>query len=199
VDAQVQTHARRALLAEADQRAQMSLATGFGWTNDPMGWVGWGQQSALTYSLSLVRADALTGEAKYLAALCRAAQFGAGANPLNITLTTGVGHDWPRHPLHIDSRVTNQPPPAGITVYGPLDPVPHGPDRPLDWATRKMQEAHAIHPEARAWPALESYWDIFMHPASAEYTVFQTIGPNAYLWGYLAARPDRRDGHPPPG
>ena len=52
-----------------------------------------------------------------------------------------------------------------------------------------MHEAGAIYPDVKTWPPLECHWDIKMHPAVSEYTVQQTIGPNAYVWGYLAARP----------
>ncbi|MEM6332024.1 MAG: glycoside hydrolase family 9 protein [Planctomycetota bacterium] len=193
VDASIQRNAREALLAEADDRAAMTMETGFGWTNDRMAWVGWGQQSALVNSLTLVRAHMLTGDDRYLAAIQRAVQFGVGANPLNIALTTGVGHDWPRHPLHVDSHVTGQPAPSGITIYGPDDPTPRGPDAPLYWANKKMADAGAIYPDIRDWPALESHWDIKMHPASSEYTIMQTIGPTAYLWGYLASHDASRD------
>ncbi|MEM6391394.1 MAG: glycoside hydrolase family 9 protein [Planctomycetota bacterium] len=187
VDTTVQQHARNALLAEANQRAEMSTQTGFGWTNDPLAWVGWGQQSALVHSLSLVRAHALTGEPRYLAAIQRAVQFGVGANPLNLSLTTGIGHDWPRNPLHVDALVTNQPAPAGITIYGPDDPAPRGPDAKPYWANLKIIRGHAIHPPIQTWPALESHWDFHAHPASSEYTIMQTLGPAAYFRGYLAA------------
>lgn len=187
-DPEVQENAAAALLSEADDRATMTMETGFGWANDRKAWVGWGQQSALVNSLSLVRAHVLTDDPRYLAAIQRAVQFGAGANPMNIALTTGVGHDWPRNPLHGDSHKSNQPAPAGITIYGPIDPIPRGADQPLYWADKKMDEAGAIYPDIRTWPALESHWDVKMHPASSEYTIMQTIGPVAYLRGYLAAR-----------
>ncbi len=186
-DAAVAANARRALFADADQREEMSRATGFGWTNDPYGWVGWGQQVTLLNSLSLVHAHVLTGEAKYLEAILRASRFGAGDNPSNTVFTTGLGHRPVLHPLHLDSAETNQPPPAGITVYGPHDERSHGDDQPLYWATKKLEDAGAIFPPVKRWPPLESWWDVKMHPAANEYTVHQTMGPNAYAWGHLAA------------
>ena len=186
-DAGVAANARRALLADADRREQLSRETGFGWTNDPFGWVGWGQQTTLLNALSLVHAHVLTGEPKYLEAVLRGSRFGAGDNPSNTVFTTGLGHRSVRHPLHLDSADTNQPPPAGITVYGPHDERAQGEDAPLYWATKKLQEAGAIHPHAKRWPPLESWWDVKMHPAANEYTIHQTLGPNAYVWGHLAA------------
>ena len=37
-------------------------------------------------------------------------------------------------------------------------------------------------------PTLEAYWDIFWYPAMCEFTVQSPMAPNAYVWGYLAAR-----------
>ena len=47
----------------------------------------------------------------------------------------------------------------------------------------------ACTPSAKDWPITEAYFDIFLYPATNEFTMGQTMGPNAYLWGYLAARP----------
>ena len=73
-------------------------------------------------------------------------------------------------------------PPPGITVYGPFDV-----ERNLDYFTVKLLDP-VMHPRPRAWPVLESYVDIFLFPAVTEFTVMETLGPNAYAWGYLAAR-----------
>lgn len=185
---EVKRNAKVALLNEADQRARTSLDTGFGWSNDPMGWVGWGQQTSFTFNLSLVRAHYLTGHDDYCDAIKRSMQFMMGANPLNMTFTTGVGHIYPRNPLHIDTHFTNREAPIGITTYGPADPIPHGKNNRLYWATQKIVDVGAIYPDVRSWPPLESYWDIFMHPQTSEYTVMQNLGPVAYVWGYIAAQ-----------
>jgi endoglucanase len=86
--------------------------------------------------------------------------------------------------LHIDSWVTGQPAPVGITVYGVSDPAEnYGHDSwAYIWFLNKMV------PAARTWPAHESYWDIYTVPSSNEYTIHQTIIPTAYYWGFLAAR-----------
>ncbi len=70
----------------------------------------------------LPRAHFLTGKKEYLRGALAAAQFSAGANPMNMTFTTGVGHCYPLHPLHVDSQHAGIDPPAGITVYGMGDP-----------------------------------------------------------------------------
>ena len=88
----------------------------------------------------LPQAWLLTGEAKYLAGAVRACQFGAGANPDNRAYTTGLGPDPVRFPLHVDSGVSGQPAPAGITVYGGSDPVEDFGDAWVHtWYLQKMQ------------------------------------------------------------
>ena len=132
----------------------------------------------------LPQAWLLTRDAKYLAGAVRACQFAAGANPDNRAFTTGLGPDPVRFPLHIDSWITGQPAPAGITVYGVSDPAEnYGHDAwAYTWFLNKMV------PAARTWPAHESYWDIYVVPSSNEYTIHQTMIPTAYYWGFLAAR-----------
>jgi endoglucanase len=108
----------------------------------------------------------------------------AGANPDNQALTTGLGENPVRFPLHIDSWVTGQAAPRGITVYGISDPAEnYGFDGwAHSWFLQKMV------PASRAWPAHESYWDIYTVPSGNEFTIHQTIIPTAFYWGFLSAR-----------
>lgn len=132
----------------------------------------------------LPRAYLLTGDKRFLAGALHAAHYSAGANPLNQTFTTGVGHDFPRHPLHIDSRMSGKEPPDGITVYGPSDPAANYGFN--EWVHR--WHLGGMVPPSRTWPAAESCVDIFLWPAQSEYTVHQTFRPTAYAWGFLASR-----------
>jgi endoglucanase len=43
-------------------------------------------------------------------------------------------------------------------------------------------------PSAYEWPTPESYWDVRFWPSYCEFCIDQTMGPNAFVWGYLAAR-----------
>ena len=113
-----------------------------------------------------------------------AAQTGAGANPLNICYTTGIGHKSPLHPMHIDSRVTNQLPPPGITVLGPLNPGITGGYETYEHKTA----ARFCYPDIKKWPVIENYLDVYWYAIMCEYTLDMHIVPNAYTWGYLAAR-----------
>ncbi|MFZ5830968.1 MAG: glycoside hydrolase family 9 protein [Planctomycetota bacterium] len=182
-DEQVLANYRRALLADAEKLLQGCDSTAFRWAARSNQVINWG---ALTVpqAISLVRALHLTGDEKYLKAALLACQAGAGANPLNMCFTTGVGHRWPQHVLHEDSRITHQLPPTGITVGGPRDPWHFRKDR---WVARG-QFISDCYPPGEKWPSAEAYWDVFGYAPMCEYTVHNTITPNAYVWGYLAAR-----------
>lgn len=178
----VQAHCRQAIIAEADNRAAVCRKTGFRWTKYDWQPVSYGALAAPD-GPSLVRAHVLTNRPKYLRALVLACQHGAGANPINMCYTTGIGPKYPLHPLHIDSRVTDQLPPPGLTVFGPLD-VPRGKEQ---WGQKLANQV--LFPTFEKWPTLEAYWDIFWYPAMCEFTVQNPMARNAYVWGYLAAVP----------
>ncbi len=133
----------------------------------------------------LVRAHLLTGKTKYLAGAVQATQFAAGCNPSNMTYTVGVGTNWTRHPLHLDSRRTGQPAPEGLTVYGNLD-FERWNDDGMNWPMKWFLGKECI-PSAYEWPIPEAYWDIFMYPMINEFTV-DRWWLNVYVWGYLHAR-----------
>ncbi|MCC5843990.1 MAG: glycoside hydrolase family 9 protein [Verrucomicrobia bacterium] len=149
-----------------------------------MGYVGYFSVPGMITPI-LPRAHFLSGEERFLAATVAAANFSAGVNPNNMTYTTGVGLRWPNNPLHIDSRYTAQPAPAGITVYGQSDPQENYGFN--EWV-HTWQLADSTVPPSREWPTAEGYFDIFLWPAQSEYTIHQTLGPTAYHWGYLAGR-----------
>ncbi len=150
-----------------------------------IGYVGYYSTPGMTVGPGLPRAHYLTGERKYLAGTVAACNFSAGANPMNKTMTVGVGHRNPRFPLHIDSRRSGRPAPEGITVFGPFDPRRSG--GAYDWAHTWVLRGN-MTPESRTWPATEFYVDIYKWPPMSEYTVHQTMEGTSYHWGYLAAR-----------
>ena len=129
----------------------------------------------------------LTHDAKYLAGAVQATLFPGGANPSNMVYTTGVGTNPVRHPLNLDSRWTGQPAPAGITVYGNVDLAKWGDQNWITWPITYYLNA-VSKPSLYDWPTTEAYFDVFFMPALNELTMDQTMGPNAYVWGYLAAR-----------
>ena len=145
---------------------------------------GWGHFCTVPRNTQLIRAHYLTGDVRYLKAAIAAEDFAVGANPENLCFTTGVGMRYPQNMLHHDSRMTGQKAPVGITICGP-----HDFNHPDD-AIPKLLRADFMWPGAYSWPSFESYLDIYRHPCMTEYTVQESIGPNAYQWGYFAARAD---------
>ncbi|MBT7304608.1 MAG: hypothetical protein HN849_34075 [Victivallales bacterium] len=182
VDRAIQSNCRSAILREADSRARTSRKAGFRWTKHDWAPAIGGAFSAPD-GISLCRAHALTGDEKYLRAAILVCQTGLGANPLSLCYTTGMGHRSPRHPLHIDSQMTDQPPPPGLTVFGPLA-TSRGKN---EWGQKLASQV--LFPKFEEWPTIETYWDIFWYPAMCEFTVQTPMARNAYVWGYLAAAP----------
>ena len=178
VDGALQQFCKQALLREAEDRLRTQARTGFRWTKND--WAPPTATLSASDAVSLVRAHIWTQDEKYLRALVLACQTGLGANPLNLCYTTGLGHRWPQHPLHLDSRLTGQQPPAGLTVFGPVDPTGDN-DTFLKTVIRPF-----CHPEPQHWPIMEAYWDVFWYPMMCEFTIHHPMAYNSYVWGYLA-------------
>lgn len=171
-----------ALLNEAGMLMDAQKKTAFRWAQNP-----WRPAIAGTFTIpdckNIVRAHVLTGKNEYLESIILATQAGLGANPLNICYTTGIGHKNPKNVMHIDSRVTNQPPPPGITVFGPLDFTAFS-----ESESYYFKEANKYsYPELKNWPVIENFLDIYWFPAMCEYTI-ENVAPNIFTWGYLAIR-----------
>ena len=184
------TQLKKNAIAGVEREAQKALAYANGnafnlTTSDP------GQPMFLGFfslpnSIELARAHFLTSKPEYLAGVVQSTQFSSGANPGNHTYTTGVGANPIKHPLHLDSRRTGQPTPEGFTTYGNYD----WENWNNSFGTWPLVAgvADGCKPNAYEWPMQERYFDIFLYPAQTEWTIDQTFGPNAYVWGYLAAR-----------
>lgn len=189
-DAGLKAEARAAIVKLADTSIDFMNGNSYGIATaepnlPPMGYVGYFSVPG-TISRSLPRAYYLTGDERYLSAAVLSCQFAAGANPDNICLTSGLGPNPVKEVLHVDARHSAQPAPPGITVYGPSDPAARF---AFDaWVYQWIVNKSTTTPDARTWPAYESYWDIGAAPYMNEYTVTQTMMPTAYTWGFLAAR-----------
>ncbi len=143
------------------------------------------------YSVSggteLSRAHYLTGKPEYLAGALRSCQFQSGCNPNNIVYTTGLGSNPVKHPLHLDSRSTGQPPPEGLTTFGNVD-YWNWKSEFWAWPIPFISKPNGCFPHPYDWPIEEAYFDIFLFVSMDEFTV-DTWTSNVFVWGYLAARP----------
>jgi endoglucanase len=184
MDATVKSCCRVALLKAGDERAASGRKTGFHWTKNPYGPVVYGALSSPENAVNIVRAHVLSGDPKYLRAIVLASQTGAGANPVNMCYTTGLGTKSPQHPLQLDHRITLQPPPPGLTVGGPMDNDMKGLKDPFIGPFA----GSLFCPPYTQWPALEAFWDVFWDPMQCEYTIHKPMAGHAYVWGYLAGR-----------
>jgi len=182
MDKGVRLKCKNGIINEAEKLVDAQRKTAFKWAQNP-----WRPAIAGTFTTpdckDIIRAHSITGKKDYLQAIVLATQTGAGANPLNMSYTTGIGHKSPQNVMHIDSRVTNQLPPPGITVLGPLDPNTFGQSETYVHKTAKQY----CYPDLKKWPIIENYLDIYWYAAMCEYTIQNAI-PNAYTWGYLAQR-----------
>ncbi len=182
-----------AIVAAADAALDISAKNGFNLapftTYLPMmGYTCIWSTPGATAPPVLPRAHFLTGDGRYLAGAIAACQYPGGANPMNMSYTTGIGERTPLAPLHIDYRISGQLPPAGITVYGQSDPsLGYGFD---SFAHTWFLNRYGGVP-SQQWPTAEAYIDLGNWPAMNEYTVHQSFSPTSYHWGYLAGRAER--------
>ena len=181
-----QKNAITAMMTEANRLVDLSCKSAYGITTSITGKAlgGWESTYSIPASQTLVRAHFLSGNSQYLKTLLRSALFSAGANPMNLCLTTGLGENCVRHPLHEDSRHTGQPAPIGISVCGPGE-IPVFAKPGSDMERRLNAECT---PAGVKWPSAESYFDLYGWDLQNEYVVDRNLGPSAYIWGYLASR-----------
>lgn len=179
IDPAIQTNARNAFIREADFWLMWGEKPAFGITKNPWAPMAWG--GACRQPFNIARAWLLTGNQKYYLGLLRAAQMQFGANPLNLSYTTGLGPRSPQNPLHLDSRHTGQAPPPGLTVFGPQ----YMPDATNDFAFKLV--APRAYPELVSWPAMEAFFDVFWWPSMSEFTVQSPMADVAFGLGVLAA------------
>jgi endoglucanase len=190
-DAALKTAAKAAVVRLAESAISYGDKSSFGISSDdtipPLGFCGYFTKPGM-YGRAMPRAYYLTNDPKYLAGAIRACQFGLGANPDNTTYTTGIGPNPIKWPLHVDSEMTGQPSPVGITVCGISDPEEHYAFE--GWAHQwylDYPDPPHMFPNSYTWPAYESYWDIFVVPSTNEYQP-HFLAQSVYYWGFLAAR-----------
>lgn len=185
-DPQLRQHA----IAGLEKLAQFAIGFSHGNAFDIVSQEQWRPMFMGFYSTPLggraaLRAYHLTGKNEYLELGVRACQFSSGANPDNLVFTTGLGANPVRNALKLDAQSTGQPVPEGITVYGIEDHI----NFPSTWGYWILPSLNGVmSPQYAQWPLTESYTDTLFFIPVNEFTV-DIWDENAWVWGYLAARP----------
>ncbi len=183
--AELKARAKAAIEAEAQTALRYAESNGWNLTTNDTGKPAFLGFYSSPNAIEVARAHFLTGKPEYLAGTVQACLFSGGANPNNLTYTSGLGVRSAR-PFKIDYRIPGQAIPEGITIYGNCDYV-GWPDNgfftwPIQWHVSRVGV-----PSPYNWPIHEALFETYLYPAMEEYTV-DAWAPNVYVWGYLAAR-----------
>ncbi len=184
-DRAVKEKAKRAILNHADSQVDYASRQAYMFTANDIGAPLIISSHAAPRGLDVCRAHFLTGEKRYLEWAIRSSQFSVGANPMNLVMTTGLGHRSAMYPLYLDMKYMGRDaPPPGITLYGIKDP-----SGGHSWAHQWILDwQENCVPNFREWPLSEFYFDVYAWAMVNEFTVQQSMAPAVYVWGYLAAR-----------
>jgi endoglucanase len=176
-DAGVIKAAREAILRQANEL--LPKCQGHGFATISTG--AWGAATGVgRYGDFLIHAWRLTGETKYRDAAVRLADWALGANPPGWCFTTGLGHRPPENPLHLDSyaHLSRRGPVPGLVIYGYGEPSAAAPHM-------AAVLAH-LHPSWKEIPAARRVCDGWSLVVLNEFTVWETLAPNAFLHACLA-------------
>ena len=190
IDEAVKANAKRAVVAHADFQVDYASKQAYMFTAGDIGAPLIISSHAAPKGLDICRAHYLTGDGKYLEWAIKSSQFSVGANPMNVVMTTGLGHRPAMYPLYLDMKYMGKDaPPPGITLYGIKDPGFGKPDWANKWILDHMDNCW---PKWQRWPVSEFFFDTYKWPMVNEFTVQQSMAPTVYVWGYLAARGSSR-------
>lgn len=148
-------------------------------------WIAWGSfgQSS-TYAWEMIKASFLLNQ-NYdnAAAINLDAQL--GNNPLNRSLITGVGFDYPMDPLQHPSQADGVVEPVpGLPVFGPHDYLGYA------GYAGATQNPKNLYPRGNqscsAYPTLRRYYDVFENVAMSEFGV-ESIGRAAMALAYFSS------------
>lgn len=131
----------------------------------------------------------VTGEQRYYEAAITSCDYVLGANPLDMTWVTGMGHRSPRQLLHLDTWLHpdgRQQFIPGTIPYGPTAPGEGWPPNNGPWSSDFAW--NRIYPSRDQWPLHEGFFDNRYCVPTNEYTVHQTSAPAAAVYGFLAGQ-----------
>ncbi len=141
---------------------------------------------SVAHGMEMARAYRLTHQQKYLQGIFRSTDYALGANPMRLVYMSGLTDKSIKNSYHPDSRLTGQKLPAGILCYGQFDPEAKL-SAYFTWPLKYYLNEQDT-PAAKDFPAYEFYHDIYRWMIQNEWTPQQTMAPNAYVWGFLAAQ-----------
>lgn len=188
IDPGIAKTAKQWLTNMADKVARETLTSPHAHRNPrPVGRpMAWGQGSVMgRYMDPIIARMSLGGvprgsEQLYLDAMSVAADYVLGANPLGISYITGLGTDYPREPLHLDSLVYVQKgrgPMPGLPVYGPVENLPR--------ADYYRHATSAFHPGFERLPLGQRYGDVRSFVVTNECTIWECQAPHSQHFGLL--------------
>lgn len=175
-DKDIQAELRGALVAAADkQLVTMETVAYRHAAGARVG--GWGSMVPAQQADTLLRAWAVTGEAKYFDAASLHADFQLGCNPMSKTFITAMGYRYP-----------NRPEISWFLYEGTAE---------MTGRTVKGLTMYTLGPPLKFWypphPAWRSHRDVWGNGAEiwSEFTIPQTIGPTAMMFQALHAAESR--------
>ncbi|MFI5378291.1 MAG: glycoside hydrolase family 9 protein [Tepidisphaerales bacterium] len=177
-DAAIVQAIRAAVIRKADEVMKKLSGDGFATVST----AGWGASTGVgRYGDFLIHAHRLTGDERYHQAALRLADWVLGANPLGRCFTSGLGASPPFNPLHLDSYAhlrTPLGPAPGLVIYGITDP-------PGGMPYIKVVTQH-LYPAMPQRPPAMRFTDGWSVVEQNEFTVWETMAPNAFLHACLA-------------
>lgn len=175
---------RETLLQSAQNYLDEQEKTAFRWTRGKPGDENsaYGFFSRAEGSETLIRAWQLTGESKYRRGAILSAQMALGANPNNLSYTTGLGRNPMHYALYLDAEVQGIDTPDGYIVNGAYNP---NSKNSTGFNNQVQRVAPFFVPEYKSWPQTEFCVDSGQVHHIDEHLPNQT-GRVAYLWGALA-------------
>ena len=187
IDKRVQQNCRKAIISVADDLIRGAKETAYQVIRPSddtyKNWIIETIDSQL-----LILAHQLTGDKKYIEALAQSSQFGMGANPLNLSYTSGLGTRF-IYPFHLDSQFGGIGVPSGIPAYGPYYLNPNDlPENSWGWDKKDVEDFKSqLYPQnVLEWPWFETYFRYIGWPPINEFTIHQGMRDQMLRWGYLA-------------
>ena len=187
------------------------------WHGPKDAWVhamGWGISHPLVRARTLIAAHAMTGNPEYLNGAMLANDFHNGANPSGSSMTSGLGRVYPVRFLDLNSYSDGiDEPVPGITPYRNTYGIPRSavkmayglyyrarPDQRFFGLSLSLLPVAGLNEKScamavgRMLPIWRRWCNVESETvAASEFSVWETIGPNAAVTGYLlngASRPD---------